>query len=171
MTRQAISAICANYRAGDPDPREPGTCMQVQFKEFAQWQDLAHVQAADIFVLPGLLHKGDVKAVVCGQPLPLYAFLRSLPDVVVQESSPADAAPGPSPTDAWRQEMMKNHPFLSNYLQTASSSAPSDSSGSGSRTAPAEEVDDLDQAFQELDTCTAAAALSATKDLSSTQSK
>ena len=35
MTRQAISAICANYRAGDPDPREPGTCMQVQFKEFA----------------------------------------------------------------------------------------------------------------------------------------
>ena len=35
VTRQAISAICANYRAGDPDPREPGTCMQVQFKEFA----------------------------------------------------------------------------------------------------------------------------------------
>ena len=30
VTRQAISAICANYRAGDPDPREPGTCMQVR---------------------------------------------------------------------------------------------------------------------------------------------
>ena len=35
MTREAISAICKNYRAGDPDPREPGTGMQVQFKEFA----------------------------------------------------------------------------------------------------------------------------------------
>ena len=35
VTREAISAICKNYRAGDPDPREPGTGMQVQFKEFA----------------------------------------------------------------------------------------------------------------------------------------
>jgi len=35
VTKEAIGAICSAYGAGDPDPREPGTFTQVQFKEFA----------------------------------------------------------------------------------------------------------------------------------------
>jgi hypothetical protein len=35
VTKKTITAICAAYGAGDPDPREPGTKVQVMFKEFA----------------------------------------------------------------------------------------------------------------------------------------
>ena len=30
VTKEAITAICSAYGAGDPDPREPGTFVQVQ---------------------------------------------------------------------------------------------------------------------------------------------
>ena len=30
ITKQAMTAICSAYGAGDPDPREPGTFVQVQ---------------------------------------------------------------------------------------------------------------------------------------------
>ena len=42
VTKQAITAICAAYGAGDPDPREPGTFVQVSIAYSLDLQSCAH---------------------------------------------------------------------------------------------------------------------------------
>jgi len=67
---EVLTRICATYAAGDPDPREPGTCVKVLWKQFA----------IDFDEIPVLVERKQ------GSPdAPLVELLRALKKIAVSK--------------------------------------------------------------------------------------